>query len=302
MAYMDKVLRINLTTGKSTTEPLKKEWAGEYLGGKGLSIKYLYEELKPGVDPLSAENKLILMTGPITGTLVPNSGKLAIAAKSPATGTILDCSIGGHFAPELKFAGYDAVIIEGKSDKPVYLYIEDDKVELRNADKLWGKGAHETEHLLYEELGDVITLAIGQAGENLLTMACISSELYRQAGRGGIGAVMGSKNLKAISVRGSGGIKIPDIRKFSAAMNKIKRDDTMTDDNMWAYSDGTPMIVDLSQSTGILPTRNFQEGTFDDYKTINSDAVKSVLKAKKACFACPLACSNYVKMGKTEVE
>jgi aldehyde:ferredoxin oxidoreductase len=302
MAYMDKILRINLATGQSTTEPLNKEWARDYLGGKGLSIKYLYEELKPGVDPLSADNKLILMTGPITGTLVPNSGKLAIAAKSPATGTILDCSIGGHFAPELKFAGYDAVIIEGKADKPVYLFIEDDKVELRSAATLWGKGAHETEHLLNEELGDVITLAIGQAGENLLTMACISSELYRQAGRGGIGAVMGSKNLKAISVRGSGGIKIPDIRKFSAAMNKIKREDTMTDDNMWAYSDGTPMIVDLSQSTGILPTRNFQEGTFDEYKTINSDAVKSVLKAKKACFACPLACSNYVKMGKTAVE
>jgi aldehyde:ferredoxin oxidoreductase len=302
MAYMDKILRINLATGQSTTEPLNKEWARDYLGGKGLSIKYLYEELKPGVDPLSADNKLILMTGPITGTLVPNSGKLAIAAKSPATGTILDCSIGGHFAPELKFAGYDAVIIEGKADKPVYLFIEDNKVELRSAATLWGKGAHETEHLLNEELGDVITLAIGQAGENLLTMACISSELYRQAGRGGIGAVMGSKNLKAISVRGSGGIKIPDIRKFSAAMNKIKRDDTMTDDNMWAYSDGTPMIVDLSQSTGILPTRNFQEGTFDEYKTINSDAVKSVLKAKKACFACPLACSNYVKMGKTAVE
>jgi aldehyde:ferredoxin oxidoreductase len=302
MAYMDKVLRINLTTGKSTTESLNKDWAREYLGGKGLSIKYLYEELKPGIDPLSADNKLILMTGPITGTLVPNSGKLAIASKSPATGTILDCSIGGHFAHELKFAGYDAVIIEGKADKPVYLYIEDDKVELRSAAELWGKGAHETEHIITETLGDFITMAIGQAGENLLPMACISSELYRQAGRGGIGAVMGSKNLKAVSVRGTGGIKIPDIRKFSAAMNKIKREDTMTDDNMWAYSDGTPMIVDLSQSTGILPTRNFQEGTFDEYKAINSDAVKSVLKVKKACFACPLACSNYVKMGKTEVE
>ena len=302
MAYMDKVLRINLTTGKSTTESLNKDWAREYLGGKGLSIKYLYEELKPGIDPLSADNKLILMTGPITGTLVPNSGKLAIASKSPATGTILDCSIGGHFAHELKFAGYDAVIIEGKADKPVYLYIEDDKVELRSAEELWGKGAHETEHIITETLGDFITMAIGQAGENLLPMACISSELYRQAGRGGIGAVMGSKNLKAVSVRGTGGIKIPDIRKFSAAMNKIKREDTMTDDNMWTYSDGTPMIVDLSQSTGILPTRNFQEGTFDEYKAINSDAVKSVLKVKKACFACPLACSNYVKMGKSEVE
>jgi aldehyde:ferredoxin oxidoreductase len=274
MSYTGKVLRVNLSTGKSTVEPLNKEWARDYIGGKGLSIKYLYEELKPGVDPLSADNKLILMTGPTTGTIVPNSGKLAIAAKSPATGTILDCSIGGHFAAELKYAGYDAVIIEGKSEKPVYLYIEDQKIELRSAADLWGKGAHETEHLIADTLDDVITLAIGQAGENLVPMACISSELYRQAGRGGIGAVMGSKNLKAVSVKGSIGLKVPNIRKFAAAMNKIKREDTMTDDNMWAYSDGTPMIVELCQSTGILPTRNFQEGTFDQYETINSDAVK----------------------------
>ncbi len=302
MTYTGTVLRVNLSTGKTAKEPLNKEWARNYLGGKGLSIKYLYEELKAGTDPLSPENKLILMTGPTTGTIVPNSGKLAIAAKSPATGTILDCSIGGHFAPELKYAGYDAVIIEGKAKAPVYLFIEDDLVELRSARELWGKGAHETEHIIAETLGDVITMAIGPAGENLLPMACISSELYRQAGRGGIGAVMGSKNLKAIAVWGSGGIEIPNIRKFSAAMNKIKREDTMTDDNMWAYSDGTPMIVDLSQSTGILPTRNFQDGAFPEYKKINSEAVKNTLKAKKACFACPLACSNYVKKGQAEVE
>jgi aldehyde:ferredoxin oxidoreductase len=302
MTYTGNVLRVNLGTGKAVKEPLNKEWARDYLGGKGLSIKYLYEELKPGIDPLSPENKLILMTGPTTGTIVPNSGKLAIAAKSPATGTILDCSIGGHFAPELKFAGYDAVIIEGKAKNPVYLFIEDDLVELRSARELWGKGAHETEHIIAETLGDVVTMAIGPAGENLLPMACISSELYRQAGRGGIGAVMGSKNLKAIAVWGSGGIEMPDIRKFSAAMNKIKREDTMTDDNMWAYSDGTPMIVDLCQSTGILPTRNFQDGTFAEHEKINSDAVKNTLKAKKACFSCPLACSNYVRKGQSEVE
>lgn len=302
MAYTNKVLRVDLTTGKATTEPLNMEWARDYLGGKGLSIKYLYEELKPGIDPLAAENKLILMTGPLTGTIVPNSGKLAIASKSPATGTILDCSIGGHVAAELKYAGYDAVIIEGKAKEPVYLMIDDEKIELHNAVPLWGKGAHETEHLLTEKLGDVITLAIGPAGENLLTTACISSELYRQAGRGGIGAVMGSKHLKAIVVRGTGGLKINNIRKFSAAMNKIKREDTMTDDNLWAYSDGTPMIVDLSQSTGILPTRNFQEGTFTDFEKVNSDAVKGVLKAKKACFACPLGCGNYVETGNTRVE
>ena len=302
MTYTGKILRVNLSTGKAQPEPLNEKWARDFLGGKGLSIKYLYEELEPGIDPLSEANKLILMTGPTTGTIVPNSGKLAVAAKSPATGTILDCSIGGHFAPELKYAGYDAVIIEGKAKTPVYLYIENEKVELRSAADLWGKGAHETEHIIAETLGDVITMVIGQAGENLLPMACISSELYRQAGRGGIGAVMGSKNLKAIAVRGTGGIKIPDIRKFSAALNKIKREDTMTDDNMWTYSDGTPMLVDLCHDSGILPTRNFQEGTFEDYKKINSDAVKGVLKAKKACFACPLGCSNYVEKGGTRVE
>jgi aldehyde:ferredoxin oxidoreductase len=302
MAYTKKILRVDLTSLKSKTEPLNLDWARDYLGGKGLSIKYLYEELKPGVDSLSAENKLILMTGPLTGTIVPNSGKLAIASKSPATGTILDCSIGGHIAAEIKYAGYDAVIIEGKAKEPVYLMIEDDRIGLHSAASLWGKGAHETEHLLTEKMGDVITLAIGPAGENLLSMACINSELYRQAGRGGIGAVMGSKNLKAIAVRGTGGLKVADIRKFTAAMNKIKREDTMTDDNMWAYSDGTPMIVDLSQSTGILPTRNFQEGTFADFEKVNSEAIKKVLKTKKACFACPLGCGNYVETGITRVE
>ena len=302
MAYTGTVLRVNLTTGKAEKENLNEQWAKDYLGGKGLAIKYLYEELEPGMDPWSEDNKLILMTGPLTGTLAPNTGKLAVASKSPATGTILDCSIGGHFAPELKYAGYDAVIIEGKARKPVYLFIEDDRVEMRSAEGLWGKGAHETEHILSETLGDVITMAIGQAGENLIPMACISSELYRQAGRGGIGAVLGSKNLKAISVRGTGGFTVPDIRKVAAALNKIKRDDTMTDDNMWAYSDGTPVIVEMSNSTGILPTHNFQEGTFEDFEKVDSEAVKGALKAKKACFGCPLACGNYVETGKTRVE
>ncbi|MDY6827433.1 MAG: aldehyde ferredoxin oxidoreductase family protein [Bacillota bacterium] len=302
MTYTGKILRVNLTDGKASSEPLNLEWARNYLGGKGLSIKYLFEELAPGIEPLSEDNKLILMTGPTTGTIVPNSGKLAIAAKSPATGTILDCSIGGHFAPELKYAGYDGLIVEGKAKMPVYLLIEDSRIELRSAGELWGKGSHETEFTLSEKHGDVVILTIGPAGENMLPMACINSQLYRQAGRGGIGAVMGSKNLKAIAVRGTGGLKLPGIRKFSAAMNKIKREDTMTDDNLWAYSDGTPMIVELSQSTGILPTRNFQDGTFSESENINAEAIKKTLKAKKACFACPLACGNYVEEGKTRVE
>ena len=303
MSYTNQILRVNLTTKQSYKEALNQEWARDYLGGKGLSIKYLYEELAPGVDPLSADNKLILMTGPLTGTIVPNTGKLSITAKSPASGTILDCSIGGSFAPELKYAGYDAVIIEGKAESPVYLYIEDERVEVRSAEELWGKGAHETEHLLSDALGeDVKIITIGQAGENLLPMSCINSEIYRQAGRGGIGAVMGSKNLKAVAVKGTGGITMPDIRKFMVAMNKLKRENNMTDDNMWAYSDGTAMIVELSQTTGTLPTKNFQQGTFDKWEEINSEAAKKVRAGKKACFSCPLACGNYSRTSWTEVE
>ncbi len=302
MAYTNKLLRVNLSTGKAQTENLKTAWARDYLGGKGLSIKYLYEELAPGIDPLSPENKMILMTGPLTGTNAPNSGKLAIASKSPATGTILDCSIGGAIAAELKYAGYDGVIIEGRASVPVYLNIEDDKVELRSANHLWGKAAHETEHLLKETSSDARFLVIGPAGENLLSMACINSELYRQAGRGGIGAVMGSKNLKAIAVKGSGSVNVPDIRKFTVAMNKLRRDNTMSDDNIWTYSDGTPMIVELTQTTGTLPTRNFQDGSFEEYQAIDTEAVKNVLTAKKACFACPLGCGNYIKAGRSVVE
>ncbi len=302
MAYAGKILRIDLSTGKSNVEPLNRKWAEKYLGGKGLAIKYLYEEIAPGVDPLSPGNKLILMTGPLTGTIVPNSGKLAIAAKSPATGTVLDCSIGGHFAAELKYAGYDAVIISGKARVPVYIYIEDDRVELKSAAHLWGINTHRAELILEEELNDAKTILIGQAGENQVIMSCINSEFYRQAGRGGIGAVMGSKNLKAIAVRGHGGLKFTDIRKLMREINKIKNEDTMTDDNLWAYTDGTAQLVEACQSIGTLPTRNFQDGVFEGFERIGTDALKKVRAGKKACFSCPLACGNYSRAGEAIVE
>jgi len=143
--YQNRVLRIDLTNKESSVEPLNMEWAKKYIGGKGLGIKYIYEELKVGTNPVSPENKMILMTGPFTGTTVPCSGKLAIISRSPATGTILDCSIGGHIGAELKYAGYDAAIIEGACGVPSYLYLEDNKVQFLSADHLWGKGAHEVE-------------------------------------------------------------------------------------------------------------------------------------------------------------
>lgn len=303
MSYTGKVLRVNLTTGKSQVEELNQQWAADYLGGKGLGIKYLYEELSPGVDPLSPENKLILMTGLFTGTIIPLSGKLAIITKSPATGTILDCSIGGHFAAELKFAGYDAVILEGKAIKPSYLYIENDNVEIRDASELWGQGAQDAELILRDNIHEEVkVLVIGPAAEKLVTMSCITSEFYRQAGRGGVGAVMGSKNLKAVAVKGSGSITVPNIKQFVDTLKDLMRTDILTDTNLWANTDGTALLVDFNQDTGILPTRNFQEGTFDDYQKINSDALKSVRSGKKGCFSCALGCGNYSRTDKSSVE
>ena len=301
--YKNQVLRVDLSSKSFTTEPLNMEWAKKYIGGKGLGIKYLYEELAPGVDPLSPANKLILMTGPFTGTVVPCSGKLALISRSPATGTILDCSIGGHIAAELKFAGYDAFILEGKAPSPSYLYVENQRVEVRHAGELWGLGSHKTEDILREKYGeDVKILTIGPAGENLLPMACISSEYYRQAGRGGIGAVMGSKNLKAVVVKGTLGVKTANMETILDRVQEIMREDTLSETTFWAYTDGTPMIVDLSQSTGILPTRNFQDGTFPGFTGINSDAMKAARAGKKACVSCGLGCGNFTRIGDEVVE
>ena len=196
MGYQNKVLRINLNEKKATTEPLRMGFAEKYVGSKGLAIRYMYEELKPGIDALGPENKLFLTTGPLSGTPVPCSGKLSVAAKSPATGTMNDCSIGGHVGVRVKFAGYDMIIFEGALDGPGYVVIEDDKITFEDAASLWGKGSHEAEGILQSKYGiEYSIMSIGPAGENLVTMSCINSDYYRQAGRGGIGAVMGSKKM-----------------------------------------------------------------------------------------------------------
>ena len=301
--YQNRVLRIDLTNKESSVEPLNMEWAKKYIGGKGLGIKYIYEELKVGTNPISPENKMILMTGPFTGTTVPCSGKLAIISRSPATGTILDCSIGGHIGAELKYAGYDAAIIEGACEIPSYLYLEDNKVQFLSADHLWGKGAHEVEKELLKKHGkDSKVLCIGPAGENLVTMSCINSEYYRQAGRGGIGAVMGSKMIKAIVIKGTGSVAVANMESTLVKINDIMRNDTLTDANLWAYTDGTPMLVDMSQGSGILPTRNFQDGTFEFSTGLNSESMQRSRAGKKGCHSCALGCGNFTKVGDAVVE
>lgn len=296
--YQNKVLRIDLTKKGIKIEPLNMAWAEKYIGGKGLAIKYLYEELKPGIDPLSPDNKLLLMTGPLTGTPVPCSGKLSVASKSPATGTILDCSIGGHIALKVKYAGYDAIIFEGKLNKPGYVLIRDDKIEFKDAAELWGKGSHEVEGILVGKYGhEASVLSIGPAGENLVTMSCINSDYYRQAGRGGIGAVMGSKNVKAIVVIGTGGVKVDKILDVTNRLTEILRTDTLSDDNMFIYDCGTTAFLEACNDGGILPKNNFSDATDEDWTKYNGEVLLASKVGKRGCGSCGLGCGNFIKIG-----
>lgn len=298
LGYQNNVLRVDLSSKECNAEPLNMDWAEKYIGSKGLAIKYLYEELKPGIDPLSSENKLIFMNGPMTGTTVPCSGKLAIAGKSPATGTICDCSIGGHSALNIKYAGYDAIILEGALDKPGYLLIENDKVSFEDASSLWGLGSHDAETALIERYGhDYSVLSIGPAGENLCTMSCINSDYYRQAGRGGMGAVMGSKNLKAIVVRGTGGVKIPNIVEATKRIAEIERANTLLEDNTFVFDFGTTAFLEACQDGGILPKNNFSDATDIDWTKYNGDVLLEHLQGKRGCGSCGLGCGNFLKIG-----
>ena len=201
----NKLLRIDLTNGTSRVEDIPESVVYDYMGGTGYITYYLYKELEPKIDPLSIENKIIIAPGPLQGTKVPVSGRYAMGTKGPLTGLYLDSNAGGFFGPEVRFAGYDIIIIEGKSEKPVYVSVKDDIVSFKNAEDLWGKYVYETEVLIKELENDpkMRILSIGPAGENLIRFACTTSDNFRNAGRGGLGAVFGSKNLKAVAVKGS---------------------------------------------------------------------------------------------------
>lgn len=298
LGYQNNVLRIDLSKKEVKQEPLKMEWAEKYIGSKGLAIKYLYEELKPGIDPLSPENKLLFMTGPVSGTPVPCSGKLSVSAKSPATGTILDCSIGGHAGMKIKYAGYDAIIFEGKLDAPSYVLIEDDKIQFIDASDLWGKGSHETETILAKKYGHEYSyLSIGPAGENLVTMACINSDYYRQAGRGGIGAVMGSKNVKAIAIKGTKGVKVPNILETTNRIIELLQTDCLLEDNTFVFDCGTTAFLEACNDGGILPVNNFSDASDERWTEYNGDVLLEKLEGKRGCGSCGLGCGNFIKFG-----
>ncbi|MGI6737496.1 MAG: aldehyde ferredoxin oxidoreductase family protein [Anaerovoracaceae bacterium] len=296
-AYHNNVLRVDCTNKTTSTEPLNMEFARKYVGSKGLAIRYMYENIKPGIDPLGPENKLLLTTGPMTGTPIPCSGKLSVAAKSPATGTMNDCSIGGHVGIRLKFAGYDMAIFEGCLDAPGYIVIDDDKVSFHEAGDLWGLSAHTAEKRLAEEYGlEFSILTIGPAGENLSNLACINCDYYRQAGRGGIGAVMGSKKIKAILVRGTGGVKVPNIEETTDRILEIIQTDIMTEDNAYVFEEGTYAFLEACNDGGILPAHNFSAATDPKWDEYNAAAALPYRVGKRGCGSCALGCGNFMNV------
>jgi aldehyde:ferredoxin oxidoreductase len=298
--WTGKLLRVNLTEQSFSVEPVREDWCRDYLGGRGLGARYLLEELDPTIDPLAPENKMIFANGPLTGTPVPCGARYMVVTKGALTDAITTSNSGGHWGPELKFAGYDLLIIEGKSPNPCYLFIYDDYVELRDASDLWGRGVSDTEDHLRSSLGipALRVASIGPAGENLVRFACIMNDKHRAAGRSGVGAVMGSKNLKAIAVRGTGGVQLAKPEAFFEAYWAM-RDSMQDSPGRASFAElGTAATIDMTQAFGALPTRNFQEGQFEEYENLNGNAIRDTrLVANKACFACTVACGRVTQLG-----
>ena len=300
-AWTGKFLRVNLTNSKITVEDLDSKIAKDFIGGRGTGVKYLYDEIDPKVvDALSPENKLLMVTGPLTGTGAPSGNRYMVVTKSPLTGLIAHSSAGGGFPPALKYAGYDMIIFEGKAKKPVYLWIDDDKVELRDAQHLWGKTTSDTEIAVIGETAPEAKVArIGPAGERLVRFACIISDMGRKAGRSGVGAVMGSKNLKAVAAKGTKGIKVADRVGFYNAVIACYK--TLDYDYVEEFHQtGTPGVLALVQQFGALPTRNFQTGVNKDWEKICGETLADTLSVRKrmgmGCTACPVACGRVTKV------
>jgi aldehyde:ferredoxin oxidoreductase len=306
--YTRRLLRVNLTTKSTATEILEEDFLRKYYGGRALAGRILYDEVDPRTDPLSEGNKVIFATGPFTGSIVPGSNRYVIVTKSPETGLYLDSYSGGHFAAEMKFAGYDMFVIEGKADKPVYIWIDNDNVEIRDASHLWGKTTWETETQLLDEVGDHSAKAavIGPAGERLSNLAIVQNEYYHQCGRGGVGAVLGSKNLKAVVVRGSKDFKIADPQKLiNYLLTNVEAKFHSEGGKLGAIADrmkyGTPLTLNITNEVGILPTKNFKYGQFEGADEINGHAFRrKVVISDKGCYACNLCCTKFssVKSGK----
>jgi len=297
--WMGIILRVNLTSGKITKEPMSEDLRRNYVGGRGINVRILYDEVKPGTDAFDPENRLIFGTGPLTGTML-FSGRLNITAMSPMTNILGDSNAGSHFSPELKFAGYDHIVFTGKADKPVYLWIDNDTVELRDARHLWGKMTGETESMIQEEFGDprIRVACIGPGGENLVRLAVVAVGSDGSCGRTGMGAVMGSKNLKAVAVRGTKGVKVaqPELfRKLAYDLiQRLIRNPNYRRISTW----GTTRLMAGQEAFGAQAMRNAQlSGHFDGYDEISPETLYEKYAIKdKGCFGCVNHCRSWFEI------
>ena len=292
--FSGKILRINLSERTVKLEEPGVKFFRKYLGGRGFIAYYLLKEVPAGADPLGEQNKLIFATSVITGAPVPGFGRQSVGAKSPLTGFYGESESGGFWGPELKFAGYEALIVEGKASAPVYLWIHNEKAEIRDAAHLWGKETGEAWDLLEKELGDsrIHALIIGPAGERLVRIAGISHDLTHYHGRTGMGAVMGSKNLKAVVVRGTAKLSFADTEKLRQLMKFFADNFRSNADNHGQHNHGTSDYYFGAQAAGSLPTRNFTSGNFEGL-TYTADELHERLKIKTdGCYACPVRCKQ----------
>lgn len=297
--YRGTILRINLTEHKITKEELPLEMAQKYIGGRGLGTKLYFDEVDPKIDALSPENKLLFVAGPLTGTPTPTGGRYMVVTKGPLTGTIASSNSGGKWGAEMKLAGYDVIILEGKSENPVYIAIEDDKVEIRDAAHLWGKIVDDTEALIMKDMPERTKIAsIGPAGEKLSLMSCIMNDTSRAAGRTGVGAVMGSKNLKAIAIRGTGKVELADevgLAEVVKKNNKLLLENGVTGTGLPTY--GSAILVNIINEPGILPTNNFQLSQFEEAEEISGERMtEKYLVKKHPCYRCPIGCGRWIDL------
>lgn len=292
-----RLLRVNLTNGRIVTEQLSEEILRKFFGGHGLGAMILFDEVKRGTDPLGPDNKLIFATGPLTGAPYTGNARFVALAKSPLTGAFGEAFSGGFFGPEMKFAGYDVMVIEGGSQKPVYLWIRDDDVQIRDASQIWGKITGEAQEILLKDAQDerASVACIGPGGENLVRFSCIMNDFVSAAGRCGMGAVMGSKKLKAIAVHGTQKLKLADETRFMIEAKKAAQEAY----GGWGerlHKHGTDGILDSLSESGRLPTKNFRQGTFHGAQKIAGEMMTdTILTGRKACFACRNSCKRVVE-------
>ncbi|MEJ2729032.1 MAG: aldehyde ferredoxin oxidoreductase family protein [Deltaproteobacteria bacterium] len=299
-AWTGKLLRVNLTAGSVAVEEISRTQLQDYIGGRGLAIRYLMDEIDPKVEPLSPENKLIMASGPLTGTPIPTGARYMVVTKSPLTGALTCSNSGGFFPTELKKAGFDMIIIEGKAAQPVYLFVRDGQAELRPAGHLWGRLVPDADRILRDETVETAkTAIIGPAGEKQVRIASIMNDKHRAAGRAGVGAVMGAKNLKAVVVKGSGSVQLADPAGVKALSKTIRNEVKATADagKLVLRTYGTAYMPPVTSGAGICPTRNFQTGVFAGAEKISGHVLTDkYLVRPGACWGCPIACGRITRL------